>query len=125
MEELLSPKEVSKLLKVSKPWPYIMAKRGVLPYYKLGTVVRFKKSDVEAFLERSRVEAKERTVKKNKDKAHSSEAKRMPEICRGCFKRTDGKVDHLIYGFCETCRPRPDLLNGRRGREPHALPDYG
>jgi excisionase family DNA binding protein len=56
LEELLSPKELSKLLKVSKPWPYIMVKRGLLPYYKMGKVIRFRLSDIEAFLERSRVE---------------------------------------------------------------------
>jgi excisionase family DNA binding protein len=58
LEELISPKELSKLLKVSKPWPYIMVKRGVLPCYKMGGLVRFKRSDVEAYLERSRLEAK-------------------------------------------------------------------
>jgi excisionase family DNA binding protein len=56
LEELLSPKELSKLLKVSKPWPYIMGKRGLLPCYKMGKVIRFKWSDIEAYLERSRVE---------------------------------------------------------------------
>ena len=56
MEELLSPKELSSLLKVSKPWPYIMVKRGLLPCYKMGKVVRFRWSDIENFLEKSRVE---------------------------------------------------------------------
>jgi len=56
LEELLSPKELSKLLKVSKPWPYIMVKRGLLPCYKMGKAIRFKWSDIEAYLERSRVE---------------------------------------------------------------------
>jgi excisionase family DNA binding protein len=56
VEELLSPKELSSLLKVSKPWPYIMVKRGLLPCYKMGKVIRFKRCDVEEFLERSRVE---------------------------------------------------------------------
>ena len=56
MEELLSPKELSRLLKVSKPWPYIMVKRGLLPCFKMGKVIRFKWSDVEDFLERSRVD---------------------------------------------------------------------
>lgn len=56
LEELFSPKELSRLLKVSKPWPYIMVKRGLLPCYKMGKVIRFKWSDVEAYLERSRVE---------------------------------------------------------------------
>jgi excisionase family DNA binding protein len=55
LEQLLSPKELSRLLKVSKPWPYIMAKRGLLPCYKMGKIIRFKWSDIEDFLERSRV----------------------------------------------------------------------
>jgi excisionase family DNA binding protein len=58
LEELLSPKELSKLLKVSKPYPYIMVKRGLLPCYKLGGLIRFKREDIEAYLERSRVERK-------------------------------------------------------------------
>ena len=56
MEELLSPKEISELLKVSKPWPYQMAKRRLLPYYKMGKVIRFKRTDIEAFLKKSRIE---------------------------------------------------------------------
>jgi excisionase family DNA binding protein len=56
LEELLSPKEISRLLKVSKPWPYIMVKRGLLPCYKMGKVIRFRWSDIEAYLEQSRVE---------------------------------------------------------------------
>ena len=58
MEELISPKELSKLLKVSKTWPYKMAKRGRLPCYRLEGVIRFKRVDIEAFLERSRSEKK-------------------------------------------------------------------
>ena len=58
MEEFLSPKELSNFLKVSKPWPYIMVKRGLLPYYKMGGLIRFKRSDIEVYLERSRVERK-------------------------------------------------------------------
>ena len=58
LEELFSPREISKLLKVSKPWPYLMAKRGLLPYYKMGKVIRFRRADVEAFVEKSRVEKK-------------------------------------------------------------------
>jgi excisionase family DNA binding protein len=56
LEELLSPKELSKLLKVSKPWPYLMVKRGLLPCYKMGKVIRFKRNDIEDFLKKSRVE---------------------------------------------------------------------
>ncbi len=43
MEELISPKELSEILKVSKTWPYKMAKRGRLPCYRLEGVIRFKR----------------------------------------------------------------------------------
>ena len=105
MEELLSSKEVCKLLKVSKTWPYKMAKGGRLPYYKLEGVVRFRKSDIEAFLEQSKVKKKEKMEGKRKGRTDLG-ANKAIGICRGCLKRTDGKIDWLIDGFCETCRPR-------------------
>jgi excisionase family DNA binding protein len=58
LEELLSPKELCRLLKVSKPWPYVMVKRGLLPHYKMGRVIRFRQSDIEAYLNQSRIERK-------------------------------------------------------------------
>lgn len=58
-DRLLSPKELSEFLRVSKPFPYLLAKRGLIPYYKIGKVIRFKLSDIEAYLERSRVEKRE------------------------------------------------------------------
>jgi len=36
MDQFLSPIELSRLLKVSKPWPYVMVKRGLIPHYKMG-----------------------------------------------------------------------------------------
>ena len=55
MDEILSPREVSRFYKVSRSWPYTEAKQGLLPYHKLGEkLIRFKKSDIEAFLEKSR-----------------------------------------------------------------------
>lgn len=56
MEELISPKELCKLLKVSETWPYKMIQRGRLPYYKIGGVVRFRRRDIESFLEECRKE---------------------------------------------------------------------
>jgi len=122
MEEFVSPKEVCKLLKVSKTWPYKMAKRGLLPHYKFERVVRFRKSDIDAFLEKARVEAREKKVGETKNKDHSSEPKQTtvdqphssePQqtagVCRRCRKRADGKIDYLINGLCGTCRPRKNL----------------
>jgi excisionase family DNA binding protein len=56
LEELISPKELCKLLKVSETWPYKMIQRGRLPYYKIGGVVRFRRRDIESFLEECRKE---------------------------------------------------------------------
>ena len=59
--ELLTPKEVQKLLKCSQAWVYKASANGLLPCVRipcpgLGTqkkeMVRFKKEDVWAFIER-------------------------------------------------------------------------
>ncbi|MFX0200812.1 MAG: helix-turn-helix domain-containing protein [Candidatus Hodarchaeota archaeon] len=51
MEEILSPKELSKILKVSLVCVYKWAERGVIPSYKLEGVVRFSRDDVLDFLQ--------------------------------------------------------------------------
>ncbi|RPI50926.1 MAG: DNA-binding protein [Chloroflexi bacterium] len=130
MEELMTAQELYRILKVSKMWPYRAAKKGLIPHYRMGDLVRFSRTDVEAYLGKCRVEgkavkvveAKEKKVGKNKDevcssetsyikvdKVHSWELKHTVGVCRGCMKRTDGKIDYLTDGFCETCRPRPNM----------------
>lgn len=37
-------------------WPYRMAKSGLIPCYRMGDLIRFKRSDIEDFLEKSRIE---------------------------------------------------------------------
>jgi len=45
-----------------------MVKRGILPCYKMGAAIRFKRSDIEEYLERSRLEVKKsRIIKKTLD----------------------------------------------------------
>lgn len=58
MDKLISPKEISELLRVSRPWPYVQAKRGKLPFYKIEGLIRFKWTDIEAYLEGCRIEKK-------------------------------------------------------------------
>lgn len=99
--------------------PIFLNENRLVPYYKLEGVVRFKKIDIEALLKEFWVEATNLKGTRKKDKPQFQEAKRAPEVCRGCFKRTDGKVDYLINGFCEICRPRPDLWCKTR-REPRS-----
>ncbi len=119
MEELMTAKELCKLLNVSKSWVCRAAKSGLIPHYRLGSLVRFSRTDVEAYIERSKMEAKakERKVTKNRDEVHSSKAKHTTEddphslefqhtggVCQKCRKRIDGKIQQLINGLCGSCR---------------------
>ena len=61
LDELLTPEEVAKRLKVAKVTPYQWAQRGVLPYYKLEGVVRFRLQDIKDFVRSGRIEKKVRT----------------------------------------------------------------
>jgi excisionase family DNA binding protein len=54
MEELLSPKELARILRISPVTAYKWAERGVIPHYKLEGVVRFSRDDVLDFLEKRR-----------------------------------------------------------------------
>jgi hypothetical protein len=63
MENLLSPKDISKMLKCSLPWVYKAAENGILPSIRipcpgngkrLKHMVRFEVDAVRLFLERHR-----------------------------------------------------------------------
>lgn len=125
MEEFMTAKELCKLLKVSKAWPSRAIKSGLIPHYRLGTLVRFRRDDVEAYIEKCRregrtektPETKTKKLRGDKDEIKSPEPKHTPEdkthsqelphvggVCRKCLKRTDGKIDYLTNGLCRTCK---------------------
>jgi excisionase family DNA binding protein len=52
--QLLTPKQVAKLLAVTEVCVYQWAKRGVLPHLKIEKCVRFSKDDLRSFLEQRR-----------------------------------------------------------------------
>jgi len=54
--QLLTPKQVAKLLAVTEVCVYQWAKRGIIPHFKVEKCVRFSKDDLRAFLESRRVE---------------------------------------------------------------------
>ena len=54
MEELLTLKELSKYLKISKPTIYKMVEQGNIPALKIANQWRFKKSDIDGWLETQR-----------------------------------------------------------------------
>ena len=49
--EMLTSDQVMKLLKISQPTLYRYVKRGTLKSYKFGRDLKFKKSDIGAFIE--------------------------------------------------------------------------
>jgi len=53
--QLLTPKQVAKLLAVTEVCVYQWAKRGIIPHFKVEKCVRFSKDDLMAFLESKRV----------------------------------------------------------------------
>lgn len=47
MEDIpLTVDEVSKILRVSRQTIYVLCREGKLPHFKVGTKLRFKKSDI-------------------------------------------------------------------------------
>jgi len=51
LPNLMTVDEVSKLFKVSKNSVYRMVQSGMLPFYKIGGVMRFDEADMSNFLE--------------------------------------------------------------------------
>lgn len=57
-DEILTLPEVAQLLKVADKTVYTMAQRGALPAFKVGGQWRFKRDDIDAWIERQKLEAK-------------------------------------------------------------------
>ena len=54
-DPLLTEKDACAYLRVSKRNLYCWRMAGLIPYFKIGRAVRFRKSDLDAALERMRV----------------------------------------------------------------------
>jgi excisionase family DNA binding protein len=55
----LTAKQLAGLLQITEMTIYRLARRGELPYHSIGRVKRFRRSDVEQFLNRCRVDPSE------------------------------------------------------------------
>ena len=55
-----TPDELAEFLSISKPTIYRLAGRRVLPFHKIGGVLRFKKEDIEQYLDDGRIGPVER-----------------------------------------------------------------
>jgi excisionase family DNA binding protein len=54
MEELITLKELSKYLKISRPTLYKMVENGKIPALKIANQWRFKKDDITNWVEKQR-----------------------------------------------------------------------
>jgi len=54
MEELLTLEELAKYLKISKHTLYKMLEKGEIPAFKIANQWRFKKSDIDKWIEQQR-----------------------------------------------------------------------
>lgn len=54
MEELLTLEELARYLKISKPTLYKMVEKGKIPALKIANQWRFKKDDINRWLEKQR-----------------------------------------------------------------------
>lgn len=52
MEKLLDIKQLGELIQVSRSTIYKWVNMGFVPYFKLGTFVRFRESDIEKWLQK-------------------------------------------------------------------------
>lgn len=51
---MMSIKEVTKYLKISRQTLHTLTKQGLIPVYKVGRSVRYKRSEVEEYLKRQK-----------------------------------------------------------------------
>jgi excisionase family DNA binding protein len=56
IKAFFTPDELAELLAISKPTVYRLVGKRQLPFHKIGGVLRFKKADIDKYLETGRVE---------------------------------------------------------------------
>ncbi len=66
MGELINIEELSQYLMIKKSSLYSMVERREIPFYKIGRLVRFKKSDIDAWLEGVKFEVTDPQVQAKK-----------------------------------------------------------
>jgi len=57
-DEVLDPKDVARILKVSTRTVLRLAERGELPYFRVGDLWRFERKDVDDYIQRHKQQGK-------------------------------------------------------------------
>jgi len=79
-KELLSVDDLSEYLNIKKSTVYSLVENGELPYYRIGRLIRCKRSDVDAWMETHRV--KESVGKEKTKRTAKSVSKSKTDIDR-------------------------------------------
>jgi len=56
LKAFYTPDELAEFLAISKPTVYRLVGKRQLPFHKIGGVLRFKREDIEKYLEDGRIE---------------------------------------------------------------------
>ena len=75
MKEFLTIDEVSEYLGIKKSSLYSKVERKEIPYYKVGRLVRFKKSDIDPWMKKLKLESIPFKVKERRRKTQSEDAR--------------------------------------------------
>ena len=77
-ESFLTIEEISAYLSIKKSSLYCMVERKEIPHYKIGCLIRFKKSDIDLWMEKSKVDPTNRRVGARRTVRNSSKSQRGP-----------------------------------------------
>ncbi len=101
-KEFLDVHDLAAYLSIKRSTAYAMVERGELPHYKIGRLIRFRRNDVDAWMEKQRREGI------NLEKKATSALKRV-----GC-RRMD--IDRIVKESIEQ-------VKGSRYNQAHGKPD--
>lgn len=101
-KELLAPDEVSQYLNIKRSTLYSWTESGRIPYYRLGRMIRFKKDDIDSWMEGHRKDevnkkAKEifKAIKRPKLDIDTMVNKTIAEVQGKDYTSRHGKPDQV------------------------------
>ena len=100
-KELLSVDDLSEYLNIKKSTVYSLLENGELPHYKIGRLIRCKRSDVDAWMESHRIES-------------IDAGQRAKKILKTARSRAD--IDKIVKKSIES-------VKNSRYNSPHGKPD--
>lgn len=99
----LTLQELSKYLNINEKTLYARVSCRKIPHYKIGRLLRFKMSEIDAWMEEQKVLHSEPVTTASAMKKHSVDIDRvirntLDEVHRTAYSRTNGKPDRNVKG---------------------------